>query len=44
LSALEASSYRDEVNVLLERLKDIVPMFRACVLDTEASTMPTGSL
>lgn len=44
LSALEAASYRDEASVLLERLKDIVPMFQACVSDTESSTVSTGLL
>ncbi|MDF0666224.1 MAG: polysaccharide biosynthesis protein [Nitrospira sp.] len=44
LSALEAASYRDETSVLLERLKEIVPMFHACVSDTESSTVSTGSL
>lgn len=39
LSALEAASYHDDANVLLERLKDIVPMFRTCVSDPEASTV-----
>lgn len=42
LSALEAASYRDETSVLLERLKEIVPMFQACVSDSESSTVPTG--
>jgi hypothetical protein len=42
LSALEAASYCDETSVLLERLKDIVPMFRACVPDTETSTEPVA--
>jgi FlaA1/EpsC-like NDP-sugar epimerase/lipopolysaccharide/colanic/teichoic acid biosynthesis glycosyltransferase len=42
LSALEAASYRDEASVLLERLKEIVPMFQTSVLDTESSTVPTG--
>ncbi len=44
LSALEAASYRDEANVLLERLKEIVPTFQASVSDTESSTVSTGSL
>jgi FlaA1/EpsC-like NDP-sugar epimerase len=44
LSALEAASYRDEAGVLLERLKDIVPMFQAGVPDSEPSTVSTGSL
>jgi FlaA1/EpsC-like NDP-sugar epimerase/lipopolysaccharide/colanic/teichoic acid biosynthesis glycosyltransferase len=44
LAALEAASYRGEASVLLERLKEIVPMFRACVSDAEPSTVPTGSL
>jgi FlaA1/EpsC-like NDP-sugar epimerase len=44
LAALEAASYRGEASVLLERLKEIVPMFRACVSDEEPSTVPTGSL
>ncbi|NGZ11891.1 MAG: NAD-dependent epimerase/dehydratase family protein [Nitrospira sp. LK70] len=44
LSALEAASNRDETSVLLERLKEIVPMFHACVSDTESSTVSTGSL
>lgn len=44
LSALEAASYRDEAGVLLERLKEIVPMFQICVSDTESSTVPTGPL
>lgn len=44
LFALEASSYRDEADVLLERLKEIVPMFQACVSDAESSTVPTGPL
>lgn len=44
LSALEAASYRDEASVLLERLKEIVPMFQACVSDPEPSTMPTSPL
>ena len=44
LSALEAASYRDEAGVLLERLKEIVPMFQTCVSDAESSTVPTGSL
>ncbi|OQW37817.1 MAG: hypothetical protein A4E19_12415 [Nitrospira sp. SG-bin1] len=44
LSALEAASYRDETVVLLERLKEIVPMFQSCVPDTEIPTVPTGSL
>ncbi|MGE0644378.1 MAG: polysaccharide biosynthesis protein [Nitrospira sp.] len=39
LSALEAASYHDDANMLLERLKDIVPMFRTCVSDPEASTV-----
>jgi FlaA1/EpsC-like NDP-sugar epimerase len=42
LSALEAASYRDEASVLLERLKEIVPMFQTCVSDAESSTVPTG--
>lgn len=37
LSALEAASYCDETSVLLERLREIVPMFQTCVSDTEAS-------
>lgn len=44
LFALEASSYRGEAGVLLERLKEIVPMFQACVSDMELSTVKTGSL
>ena len=44
LSALEAASYRDEASVLLERLKEIVPMFQTCVSDPESSTVPTGLL
>jgi FlaA1/EpsC-like NDP-sugar epimerase/lipopolysaccharide/colanic/teichoic acid biosynthesis glycosyltransferase len=44
LSALEAASYRDEASVLLERLKEIVPMFQTCVSDAVSSTMPTGPL
>ncbi len=44
LSALEAASYRDEASVLLERLKEIVPMFQTCVSASESSTVPTGSL
>lgn len=45
LSALEAASYRDEASVLLERLKEIVPMFQTCVSsDVESSTVPAGSL
>ena len=44
LSALEAASYRDEAIVLLERLKEIVPMFQTCVSEAESSTVPTGSL
>jgi FlaA1/EpsC-like NDP-sugar epimerase len=45
LAALEAASYRGEASVLLERLKEIVPMFRACVSsDAEPSTVRTGSL
>ena len=44
LSALEAASYRDEASVLLERLKEIVPMFQTCVSEAESSTVPTGSL
>ncbi|MGC4099205.1 MAG: SDR family NAD(P)-dependent oxidoreductase [Nitrospira sp.] len=43
LSDLEAASYRDEASVLLERLKEIVPMFEACVSDSESSTVPTSS-
>lgn len=42
LSALEAASYRAETSVLLERLREIVPMFQACVSDTEPSAVPTG--
>jgi len=42
LSVLEAASYCDETSVLLERLREIVPMFRACVSDTEASTEPVA--
>lgn len=44
LSALEAASYRAEAGVLLERLKEIVPMFQACLSDTEPSAVPTGPL
>ncbi|MDI3464244.1 MAG: UDP-N-acetylglucosamine 4,6-dehydratase [Nitrospira sp.] len=44
LAALEAASYRDEASVLLERLREIVPMFQICVSDAEPSTVPTGSL
>lgn len=44
LVALEAASYRDEASVLLERLREIVPMFQICVSDAEPSTVPTGSL
>ena len=45
LSALEAASYRDEASVLLERLKEIVPMFQTWVSsDVESSTVPAGSL
>jgi FlaA1/EpsC-like NDP-sugar epimerase/lipopolysaccharide/colanic/teichoic acid biosynthesis glycosyltransferase len=44
LSALEAASYRDESGVLLERLRDIVPMFNSCVPEAEPSTVPTGPL
>jgi len=44
LSALEAASYRAEASVLLERLREIVPMFQACVSDTEPSAVPTGPL
>jgi FlaA1/EpsC-like NDP-sugar epimerase len=42
LSALEAASYREESGVLLERLKDIVPMYHACVSDTEPLAVPTA--
>jgi FlaA1/EpsC-like NDP-sugar epimerase len=44
LSALEAASYRDEASVLIERLKNIVPMFQTCVSDTESSTVSTSTL
>ena len=44
LAALEAASYRGEASVLLERLREIVPMFQICVSDAEPSTVPTGSL
>lgn len=44
LASLEAASYRGEASVLLERLREIVPMFQACVSDAEPSTVPTGSL
>ncbi len=37
LSALEAASYCDEAGVLLERLREIVPMFQTCGSETEAS-------
>ncbi len=42
LSGLEAASYCEETSVMLDRLKDIVPMFRTCVSDTEASTEPVA--
>lgn len=45
LSALEAASYRDEASVLIERLKEIVPMFQTCASsDVESSTVSAGSL
>jgi FlaA1/EpsC-like NDP-sugar epimerase len=44
LSGLEAASYGDAAGVLLERLKEIVPMFQACVSDPESSTVPASSL
>jgi FlaA1/EpsC-like NDP-sugar epimerase/lipopolysaccharide/colanic/teichoic acid biosynthesis glycosyltransferase len=45
LSALEAASYRDQASVLLERLKEIVPMFQTCISsDVESSTVSAGSL
>ena len=44
LSGLEAASYGDASGVLLERLKEIVPMFQACVSDPESSTVPASSL
>ena len=43
LSALEAASYRDESSVLLERLKEIVPMSQTSASDTKPSTVSTGS-
>ena len=44
LSGLEAASYGDASGVLLERLKEIVPMFQTCVSDLESSTVPASSL
>ncbi|UVT19576.1 MAG: polysaccharide biosynthesis protein [Nitrospira sp.] len=41
LVALEAASYRDETNTVLERLKDIVPMFQACASGAEFLTVST---
>jgi FlaA1/EpsC-like NDP-sugar epimerase len=43
LSGLEAASYGDSAGVLLERLKEIVPMFQTFVSDAEPSTVPTSS-
>jgi FlaA1/EpsC-like NDP-sugar epimerase len=43
LSGLEAASYGDATGVLLERLKEIVPMFQTFVSDAESSTVPTSS-
>jgi FlaA1/EpsC-like NDP-sugar epimerase len=43
LSGLEAASYGDAAGVLLERLKEIVPMFQTLVSDAEPSTVPTSS-
>lgn len=42
LSGLEAASYGEAVGVLLERLKEIVPMFQACVSDQESSEVPAS--
>ncbi len=42
LAALEAASYRDETNTVLDRLKDIVPMFQACASGAELLTVSTG--
>ena len=44
LSGLEAASYGDAAGVLLERLKEIVPMFQTCVSDPESSTVSASSL
>jgi FlaA1/EpsC-like NDP-sugar epimerase len=44
LSGLEAASYGDAAGVLLERLKEIVPMFQACVSDAESSTVQASPL
>ncbi|MEQ1845392.1 MAG: UDP-N-acetylglucosamine 4,6-dehydratase family protein, partial [Nitrospira sp.] len=44
LSGLEAASYGDAAGVLLERLKEIVPMFQTCVFDAESSTVPASTL
>jgi FlaA1/EpsC-like NDP-sugar epimerase len=41
LVTLEAASYRDETNTVLERLKDIVPMFQACASGAEFLTVST---
>lgn len=43
LSALEAASTHDEPSVVLEQLKEIVPMFQTAVSDTEAAGVMTGS-
>jgi len=43
LSALEVASSHDESSVVLERLKEIVPMFQTSVSDTEAAEVMTGS-
>jgi hypothetical protein len=44
LSGLEAASYGDAAGVLLERLKEIVPMFQTCVSDPESSALPVSTL
>ena len=43
LSALEVASSHDEPSVVLEHLKEIVPMFQTSVSDTEAAGVMTGS-
>ncbi|UVT16990.1 MAG: polysaccharide biosynthesis protein [Nitrospira sp.] len=42
LAALEAASYGDEINTVLERLKEIVPMFRTSVSGTEFLAVSSG--
>jgi FlaA1/EpsC-like NDP-sugar epimerase len=44
LAGLEAASYGDAAGVLLERLKEIVPMVQACVSDPESSALPASTL